>query len=125
MYKKASKLKLRVSTPKGLCSVEQLWSLNQKDLAQTLRDLHKSITEIRGNSELSILEERTFDVDPALELSYDIVKDIYTTKKAELDEAKDAAAAKQHNQKILEIISAKEEEDLKSLSVEELKKRLK
>lgn len=125
MYKKASRCGLRIATPKGVLTVDQLWKTSMKDLAQVIKELHATIQETGGNSELSFLDESAVAVDPTLALAYEVVKDVYVTRKTELDSEKEATAAKKDNQRILEIIAKKEEESLAGKSVEELKAMLK
>ena len=55
---------------------------------------------------------------------FDIVKHIIDVKVAERDEAKAALEKKQQKQKILDIISRKEDENLQNMPLEELKKLL-
>lgn len=73
---------------------------------------------------LSFLIETTV-VDVENQLRFDILKDVYLTKKKENEELKTAAEVKAHNQKILALIAEKKEGELKELSVEELEKLLK
>ena len=124
MYKKASKLKLRVSTKYGLLSVEQLWDLSLVDLAAAIKAVNKKIKSVDSADNLDFLEN-TSQVNPVEQLAFDILKDIYIEKKKEADDAANAAQIKEHNQKILELIAKKDEESLQSKSVEELREMLK
>ena len=123
MFKQASKLKLRFTTNRGVLSVEQLWDLTQTELAKAIRDVKKVLTK-NTDDELSFLIETTV-VDVENQLRFDILKDVYLTKKKENEELKTAAEVKAHNQKILALIAEKKEGELKELSVEELEKLLK
>lgn len=123
MYKQASRLKLRFVTTRGLLQVEQLWDLSLTDLSTLVKGV-KKILKKNDDDELSFLEE-TKTVDVENQLRFDILKDVYLTKKKENEEARDAAQVKEHNQKILELISQKQDEHLKSLSVDELKALIK
>lgn len=124
MYKKASRLKLRISTSKGRLSVEQLWDLSLSDLSTTIKEVAASLKEASPGDELSFLEATTTP-DPIDELTFNILKDIYTTKKSEAEEAKSFREVKAYNQKILGLIAEKEEEGLKNMSKEDLEKLLK
>ena len=64
-------------------------------------------------------------VDKENQLRFDILKDIYLTKKKEAEELRDASVAKQHNQKILALIAEKQEEGLRGKSIDELQALLK
>jgi len=123
MFKQASKLKLRFTTNRGVLSVEQLWDLTQTELAKAIRDVKKVLTK-NTDDELSFLIETTV-VDVENQLRFDILKDVYLTKKKENEELKTAAEVKAHNQKSLALIAEEKEGELKELSVEELEKLLK
>jgi len=123
-YKKASKMKLRINTNKGILSVEQLWDLSLTDLSTTIKQVKKSLSENSTDDELSFLTEAT-SVNPELQLSFDILKDIYITKKSERDNVQKAAEDKAHNEKIMSRIYARQEAEFDELSVDELKALLK
>ena len=122
-FKQASKIALRFQTNKGLLSVEQLWHLNQTDLSNAIKDV-KKILKKTDDDELSFLES-TKVTDVENQLRFDILKDVYLTKKAEKEEIQNAAEVKAHNQKIIELIAEKRENKLRDMSVEELEKLLK
>lgn len=123
MFKQASKLKLRFQTNRGVLSLEQLWDLSQTDLANAIKAV-KKVLKTGDDDELSFLES-TKVVDVENQLRFDILKDVYLTKKKEAEESRDAAANKAHNQKILSLIAEKQEEGLKGKSIEELEALLK
>lgn len=120
IYKQGLKQGLRFTTSWGILTIEQLWSLNTTKLATIAKDLNSKIEEATKGSSVSFLDEASTKVDETLQLSFDIVKDIYLTKKKEIDDAKDKASKKEHNQKIMALIVEKQEADLKNKSVEEL-----
>ena len=123
MYKQASKLKLRFQTNGGVLSAEQLWDLSQTDLSNAVKAV-KKILKKTDDDELSFLEDSKI-VDVENQLRFDILKDVYLTKKKEAEELRDAAETKAHNQKILTLIAEKQEGKLKEMSIEELEKLLK
>ncbi len=123
MYKQASQLKLRVQTRVGGLSVEQLWDLNQSDLSNAIKAV-KKVLKKTDDDELSFLED-TKVVDVENQLRFDILKDIYLTKKKEADELRTAAEVKEHNQKIYARMAANNEKQLDNLSNEELQKLIK
>lgn len=124
MYKLASQIGLRINTPKGSLSVEQLWSLSMSDLKTVIKSLKKTIKS-DDEDELDFLEDTESKVDKVLELSFNIVKDIYITKKDAAKALKDAADIKMHNQKILHLIASKQEEELAGKTIAELEALLK
>ncbi len=123
MYKQASKLKLRFSTSKGLLSTEQLWDLTLTELSNCIKAVKKLLKKT-DDDELSFLDDK-LTVDVETQLRFDVLKDVYLTKKSELEATKSAAATKAHNQKILELIAEKQEGKLKDMSIEDLEKLLK
>ena len=123
VFKEASRVKLRVNTSQGLLSVEQLWDLSLNKLSTAIKNLKKSMKEY-DDDELSFLDE-TKVVDREKQLTFDVLKEIYVTKKRELDEERNATSIKEHNEKILRLIHSKQEEELTTKSVDELKELLK
>lgn len=124
IYKEASKIGLRFQTTKGVLSVEQLWQLGVTDLSNAIKAV-KKILKVTDDDDLSFLIDSKGVVDVENQLRFDILKDIYITRKEDNAAIRDKAADKAHNQKILELIAEKKEGDLKGLSVEELEKLLK
>jgi hypothetical protein len=123
MYKSASQLRLRFSTNRGPLSVEQLWDLSQTELGNLIKST-KRILKKNDDDELSFLET-TKVVDVENQLRFDILKDVYLTKQKSMEELRDAAVIKAHNQKILTLIAEKKDDSLKGMSVEELEALLK
>ena len=123
MYKQASKLGLRFQTNRGVLSVEQLWNLTLTDLANAIKSVKKVLVK-DNDDELSFLET-TKIVDVENQLRFDILKDVYLTKKKESEEATNAAEIKAYNQKILSLIAEKKENSLREKNVEELEALLK
>lgn len=126
MYKKASQQKLRFVTNRGVLSVEQLWDLSLTDLTAAVKAVKKTITKTEDD-DLSFLEAETVGDLATIEaqLRFDILKDVYLTKKKESEERRNAAEVKAHNQKILSLIAEKKENSLREMSVEDLEKMLK
>jgi hypothetical protein len=124
MYKQATQLKLRFLTKKGVLSVEQLWDLKFVDLADAVKEAKKVLTGSTGDDELSFLDE-TKSVNTEDQLRFDILKDVYISKKAENEAKRNALQDKEHNQKIMALIAEKKEDSLRNMSVEELEALLK
>ena len=120
MYKQASQLKLRFLTNVGQLSVEQLWDLSQTQLSNAIKEV-KKVLKKNDDDELSFLED-TKKVDVKNQLIFDILKDVYLTKKKEADELRNAANIKAHNQKIDFLIAEKQEGKLREMSIEDLEK---
>lgn len=122
MYKQLSRMCLRFQTTKGLLSVEQLWNLSLTDLSAAIKAVKKVLTK-DNDDELSFLDDDII-TDSDNELRFNILKDVYLTKKKEKDEQKEQLSKKVHNQKILELIASKKESELQGKSIEELEKML-
>ena len=129
MYKKASRLKLRIPTPKGPLAVEQLWDLKLGDLATVIKNLYEEKKKYGSTSEeLAFLDGPSTAENKdkeRVELSFDIAKDIYTTKMNESKEALADYEKKKEKNRILELIQKKKDTELEGKSIEELEEMLK
>ena len=127
MYKKASRIKLRVANKYGNLAVEQLWDLKLTDLATIIKNLAEQKKKFNTNSEeLAFLDGVTVNKEEELvNLQFEIVKDVYLTKQAESQEAVNAREKKKEIARLEEILAKKKDAELENLSVEELEKRIK
>ena len=89
-------------------------ALNPADVLITLKNKN-------DDNELSFLED-TKEVDDENQLRFDILKDIYLSKKKESDDIKNAFEIKKFNQKIDLLIAEKQEGRLREMSIDELEK---
>jgi hypothetical protein len=124
IFEKASRLKLRFETSRGLISAEDLWDLpltsntGKVNLDDIARGLH---SQLKNDSNVSFvhLDRKS---DETIQLRFDIVKHVIDSRleenKANL-QARDNAAKKQ---KLLEILAEKQDGDLKNKSADELQK---
>lgn len=106
MFEKASRIKLRYSTNRGVLSVEDLWDLSLEQLDPIAINLNKRLKESQTES---FIKTRTKDTTE-LELKFNIVKHIIDVKLQEQEER--TVAAK------------KQDAELESKSYEELAKEL-
>lgn len=120
-YKLAAKQKERFATARGVLSVEQLFDLSPEELDTLAVGLQE---EYDGSKGKSFLTKRTTK-DKNIKMRLDLVLDILQTKLDEANEEKNAAEVKRHNSKIEQMIAAKEDEELSSMSVADLRKLLK
>lgn len=127
IYKKASKKKLRFNTTHGVLSVEQLWDLPKEAIRMLVikyrEDARKSSGEV-NDSELSFLDSPAKARATDDELRFEILKDIYLTKKAAEEKAQKRAEIKENNKKILDLIARKQDEALEKKSISQLEKLL-
>lgn len=120
MFEKASKIKLRFPSSKGMLTTEDLWDLSLQQLNSLAKDLNKKVKE---SAEPDFLEVKS-DSDTITKLQFDIVIQVLTKKKEEGTARAEAAANKAKNARILELIGKKQDAALENLSEEELKKLL-
>lgn len=123
MYKQAIFMGITFPTNKGILSISQLPGLNLTDLAISLKALKKALKK-NEDSDLDFLDD-TKTVDKTLELQFEILKDVYLTKRDERNQLQKEQEIKEHNNKIINLIAEKEDESLKGKSIEELKALLK
>ncbi len=127
IYKKASKKKLRFSTNRGVLSVEQLWDLSKEEIRQLVikaREAAKKSSGEVNDTELSFLDAPVKTKATDDELRFEILKDIYLTKKSSEEKAQKRAEAKENNKKILDLIARKQDEALEKKSIAQLEKML-
>lgn len=123
MFDKATRLKLRFESNKGLLSVEQVWDLSLNSLNEMAKDLSRQVKAAETGEEDFIGTKS--NVDSELQLRFDIVKHIIGVKLKERDDSLTAAEKREHNQAILELIKKKQQEELAGKTVEELHALLK
>ena len=113
MFEKATRDKVRFDY-RGSISVEDLWDLSEAELNEIYVDLAGQKKDSETDSLINSREDKT------LALKLDIVKHIFEVKHDEAKKAKDKAANRQKNQRILEIIKNKQDGELQDKSIEEL-----
>jgi len=120
MFEKATRFKLRFRTEKGILNVEDLWDLSLNSLNFLAKGINKQLKDL---AEEDFLGTESVE-DTKLKLSFDIVLHILKTKKEEAENEKNAVKRKAEKEKILGIISKKQDSSLESMSVEDLQKKL-
>lgn len=119
IYKYAVEKKLRFPF-KGQISVEDLFDLN----VESLDSIYKSLkSQEKEANEESLLTTKSSE-DEALEVSIEIVKQIFAQKQREKEERIKATENRAKKQRIAEIIDNKKDEALNNLSVEQLQQML-
>ena len=122
-FQQATRIKLRFETVKGSIGIEQLWDLKIVELASAIKNVNKILKESKlEEDELDFLKGAKSKVNEIEQLRFDILKEIYTIRKSEEDEVKNAKAVQEHNEKIDALIAKKQSEELENLTVEELLK---
>lgn len=121
IFLEASKQKLRVQTPNGLLSVEQLWELP----VATLDKLAVSLEEQYNTSGGKSFVKKRSAKDATSKLRFDIVLAILEVKVEEDEIAKQKAEDKKHNEKIFAALEQAEGNELASKTPAQLRKMLK
>lgn len=102
----------------GTCSVEDLWDAS----LPMLDKLHRSLTVEAEKSEgKSLLYEKS-KADEVLECKIATVRYIFEVKREEEALRRSAAEERERKKKIISIIADKEDEGLRSMPLEELRK---
>lgn len=103
---------------KGSITTEDLWDLSLQDLDRVFKALNGEAKQTQEESLLKVKDEQS----EILERKIEIVKHIVAVKQAEIAAVKEAADRKVQKQRIMEIISKKEDDALANMSLEDLKK---
>ena len=124
IFEKASRVKLRFSSAKGLLSVEELWdfplshSLKGNSLDSIAIDLYEKLS---NTSRISFVNNTPKEASYT-QLRFDIVKHIIDIRLAREAAELTALENKNKKQQILALINQKENEALGNQSLEDLKK---
>ena len=124
MFEKASRLKLRFDTNKGMLSVEDLWDLpllsatNKVNLDDIARSLHR---QLKNDDDVSFvnLDRKS---DKIVQLKFDVVKYIIEVRLAEHDAAKITRENREKKDRLLQLIAERQDDDLKNMPLDDLKK---
>lgn len=119
MFEVAIKNKFRFPF-RGMISVEDLWDLHVENLDSIFKTLNSQLKQVK---EESLLEIRTKQ-DEEIDIKIEIVKYIVKVKLEEEDLRRKAREQKEKKQKIMEILSAKQDESLQNKSIDELEAML-
>ena len=126
MFEQASRLNLRFHSCKGLLTVEDLWVIPMTKGPINIDYIAKDIYQELKNDEIEsfVVENQDTIGKQMLRLQFEIVKYIIKTRLEEADVLKNAQAKKIKKQKIMAIIGDKQDESLKSASIEDLQKMI-
>lgn len=115
IFERAAREKTRFNF-KGLISAEDLWDLSLENLDSIWCELEAELEKLPRRSLLAA----GIDQRGEIEFKQEIIKHIVDTKKIESEARAVAKSNSEKKQMILDIIQAKQNEDLKAKSVEEL-----
>lgn len=120
VFMNATRKKYRFSTAKGNLTTEQLWDLPLESLDEIWQKINATIEDVSRTSLLSVRSNKNVELTEKAE----VVKAIVEYKLAAAEKADKARQTKAEKERILNIIAAKQEQELASMSIDELKKRL-
>ena len=121
IFERAVRSRLRIETAVGNLSVEDVWDLpltsaRNISLDDVARQLHRQLKDAETES----FVVKTSSADVRQQLAFDIVKHVIDVKLAEAEVAKTRAENREKKQKLLSLISEKQDASLSEKSVEEL-----
>lgn len=105
---------------KGVLSVEDLWDLSVKELDSVFKTLNSQLKQAKEESLLQVRTQQDQEIDTKIE----IVKYIVQVKLEEENLRLKAKEQREKKQKIMEILSVKQDTDLQNKSVDELQSML-
>jgi len=125
-FEQAARLKLRFDSPRGQLSVEDLWDLpltstspNRPNLDAIALGLH---LQTKQSAEVvSFVTPAAVDAGrEELGLAFEIVKHVIAVKVQERDLAKEVADRKEKKQRLMQLITQKQDQALAEKSIDEL-----
>lgn len=119
IYKQGTRDGVRFQSEKGDLTIEQLWTLNPKQLDKIAVDLEDEIGKTKRKTFLETTPSTSKN-----ELKLKIVLDILETKVKENKEALEVRDKKEKIENLQALIQAKKEENQKSKTIEELEAEL-
>lgn len=119
MFEFATKNKMRFPF-KGMISVEDLWDLSLDELDVVFKNLN---ADLKQSNEASLLESAN-EENEYLTTQINIVKHVFECKKAAINKALRDKERYEKKQDLMRLIVAKQNDELASKSIDELKTML-
>jgi hypothetical protein len=125
IFEKASRVKLRFASSRGLLSVEDLWDLPLQAAGprDSLDRIAIDLNETLSKSSVSFVDAKS-EVGVADALRFEIVKHIIGVKIAERDNAANERAKAMKKQQLLALLEKKQNEKLEGASEDEIRTML-
>jgi len=120
MFEKASRLKLRINTHRGVLSVDDLWDLPLQELNSLAKDFNKQLKDTEEEDFLDDIPQK----DDMVKLTFDIILYVLNTLKEERTNRANAKKIKDKRQRLLEAIEKKKDSALEDASIEDLETQL-
>ena len=127
MFERAARCGLRFNSSKGEITTEDLFDLpleatgNRLSLDQVAREVYK---ELKSYDEVSFVQTKPEPRRVSLELQMEIVKHVTESKKADLAAVETRAKKAELRRQLTEALAAKQGEELKGLTVEQIQTKL-
>jgi hypothetical protein len=126
IFETASRNAFRFPSNHGLITTEDLWDLpltatNGFSLDSVARVCNE---RLEATSTVSFVQEEASPATDEWATKLEIVKHIIAIRLQERKDARDASAKKARKERLLEILAAKQDESLQSLSEEEIKAQI-
>lgn len=120
LFLSATRNKLRFESSKGLLTVENLWDLSLNSLNELAKGINR---KLKDSQEESFIVKKS-NTDVVLELQLEILKAVIKTKQEEATTRAESARKNQEIELLEELLVEKKMEGVKSLTQEEIQKRL-
>lgn len=121
LFEIATRNAYRFSSVKGLLSVEDLWTLPLSGKSANLDDIAKELfKQLKVDNISFVAPVEANAAQDELTNKFEIVKHIIAVKVSVRDAVVAETVKRQQRDKILQVITEKQDESLKNLSVEEL-----
>lgn len=126
IFEQATRYAFRFESARGELMTEQMWDLPlQSKNGFDLDNIAKAINaKLKAAEEESFVSTKRNDVTAQLEVKLEIVKHIIAVRLAESAARQNAAARSAERARLVEALAHKQEEQLKTLSVEEIQARM-
>ena len=127
IFENAARRRLRFPSSVGELNVEQLWELPLTNRKGTNLDaIARSVyLELKGIDEISFVDDKPDPAKVLLELRFEILKHIISTKKEEAAAFRREIEACERKERLLGALASKEEQALAAMSKDEILAELK
>lgn len=120
IFEKASKVRIRFASTKGLLTTEDLWALSLRQLNTLAKGLNKTLKDAVEEDFL----EAANKADTETKLGFDIVLHILRFKEAEGKTRAEAADKKAEKAKLLAVLDRKQDASLEGMTEEQIKQKI-
>lgn len=120
MFEKASRMKTRFQTSRGVLSTEDLWDVSLDQLNTLAKALRKELKDAEEEDFLVIKK----DTNSQIQLMFDIVLHILNIKKDEKTAREEASVKRAEKERLLELLAKKKDQSLEALSEEEIRAKI-